>query len=227
MKTFIIIIVIFVFGLIAGGYVYKHFTSGKPKSIQQLSLEQVLSIKELHLVKHTYNDLFFLHRKNDPRKAIRAVVQVPVIVTAYLDLKEVQIIRQHDSVTCIVLPHARLNDPHYLVDQLQVRKTRSFQIHVGRDLYPEVTEHIHSIIGERMDTLRTTAIAHRILAQAEEEGKVYVEELLKSIGRMDIRVTIGESALPLGNRQQDSSDPTARKKVKATLEGIAFGYILW
>ena len=76
------------------------------KSPQQLTLEQVLYIKELHLVKHTYNDLFFLHKKNDKSKAIRAMVQVPVTITAYINLKEIRLVRQNDSIRQIILPHA-------------------------------------------------------------------------------------------------------------------------
>ncbi len=54
-------------------------------------LEEVLVVKELHLVRHNYNDLFFfLHRKNDKTKAIRAIAQVPVTVTAFLNLKDMQ-----------------------------------------------------------------------------------------------------------------------------------------
>ncbi|MEQ8361552.1 MAG: hypothetical protein RH948_01720, partial [Cyclobacteriaceae bacterium] len=32
-------------------------------------LEEVLVVKELHLVRQVYNDIFFLHRKNDQTKA--------------------------------------------------------------------------------------------------------------------------------------------------------------
>jgi hypothetical protein len=98
MKTFISILILgVVTAAFIGGMFYGRFKP-TPPSPQQLTLEQILSIKELHLVKHTYTDLFFLHKHNDPSKAIRAIVQVPVVVTAYLDLKEIKLIKENDSV---------------------------------------------------------------------------------------------------------------------------------
>ena len=99
---------------------------------QPLRLEEILSIKELYLVKHVYQDLFFLHKKNDQSKSIRAIVQVPVEITAKLNLKEIQVIYSHDSVKEVVLPRAHLNAPYYKVDQMVVRETYSFQISFGQ-----------------------------------------------------------------------------------------------
>lgn len=70
----------------------------QPASPQHLTLEQILSIRELHLVKHTYTDLFMLHKQNNPAKAIRAMVQVPVTVTAYLNLKDIELTKSGDSI---------------------------------------------------------------------------------------------------------------------------------
>jgi hypothetical protein len=43
-----------------------------------------------------------------------------------------------------------------------------------------------------MEVMCTMAIANRILRQAEEEGKAYVESLLKAAGREDITIRVGE-----------------------------------
>ena len=184
MKTFPFIVITAL--AFATGYFY-HKSAPNP-SPQQLTLEQILSIKELHLVKHTYNDLFFLHKKNNSNKPIRAIVQVPVTITAYLNLKEAQLIRENDSIKTIVLPHARLNEPNYHVDQMIIRETRSLQVHVGKDMYPLVGDYLKTRITERVDTLRKAAITHRILNQAETEGKEYIESLLNVLGRKDIKV---------------------------------------
>jgi hypothetical protein len=97
-------------------------------------LEQVLSIRELHLVKHTYNDLFFLHRKNDKAKAIRAIVRVPVVVTAHLNLKEIQLVKSGDSIKQIILPRAIVNEPQYHVEKMVLRETRTFPLYAGSDI---------------------------------------------------------------------------------------------
>jgi hypothetical protein len=157
-------------------------------------LEEVLVVKELHLVRHNYNDLFFLHRKNDQTKAIRAIAQVPVTVTAFLNLKDMQWIKRNDSIKQVLLPRAQLNDPSYGVDQMEIKETRGFQIHMGGDLYPQVSKYLSAVIKERVDTIRQRAIQNKILIQAEAEGKQYIEGLLKGIGRPDVKVTFGDDA---------------------------------
>jgi hypothetical protein len=156
---------------------------------QKLTLEQVLYIKELHLVKHTYNDLFFLHKKNDKRKTIRAMVQVPVTVTAYINLREVKIIHAGDTLQEIILPHAVLNEPHYQTDKMIVRETRAIQVYVGKDLYAQVPNYMQQLVNERIALVCTLAVSNQILVQAEAEGKQYIEGLLATLGYQNVRVT--------------------------------------
>lgn len=106
MKTKVIFaILLFAVGALAGILLFRQ-TTQPPETPQRLSLEQILTIKELHLVRHTYQDLFFLHKGNDKNKPMRAIVRVPVTVTAFIDLKEIKIVHEHDSVKQVVLPCA-------------------------------------------------------------------------------------------------------------------------
>jgi hypothetical protein len=215
--TLVVILVAF-----AGGLFYGH-TKLDTAVPSQLTLEQVLSIRELHLVKHTYNDLFFLHKKNDKTKAIRAIVQVPVVISACLNLKEIQFVKQHDSIRQIILPRACLNNPQYLVDQMIVRETRSWQWHVGHDLYPEVSSYLQAAIAGRMDSIGHRAVANRILIQAEEEGKEYITRLLTELGR-------GEIIVRFVDEEWNSRKTTQRKRsVNSTVtqvESIPFGFMM-
>lgn len=158
-------------------------------------LEEVLVVKELHLVRQVYNDLFFLHRKNDKTKAIRAVAQVPVTITAFINLKDMQWVKRNDSIKQVILPKAELNDPNYGIAEMEIKETRGFQFHVGRDLYPQVSTYLSAIIAQRQDTIRQRALDNKILTQAEAEGKQYIEGLLKGIGRQDVQVTFGDASI--------------------------------
>lgn len=185
--------------LIAIGLAVAAFIAGmhyhrfeQPASPQHLTLEQILSIRELHLVKHTYIDLFMLHKQNNPAKAIRAMVQVPVTVTAYLNLKDIDLIKSGDSIRQVILPRAILNEPIYHVGNMVVRETRSFQLHAGKDLYPEVVEYLSTTIATRIDTARYLAESNRILLQAEAEGQEYIAGVLQALGRSDIKVTFND-----------------------------------
>jgi hypothetical protein len=190
-KTLILILALIV-GVLAGTHLQKFFKAPAPVASGQISLEEVLAIKELHLVKHTYRDLFFLHRKNDPEKSIRAIVEVPVTVTSYINLKEIKIIRENDTIRTIILPSARLNAPAYDLDKMAIRKTRSMQFHLGNDLYPEVSSYLQHAIVQRIDSISNVAVRNQILEQAEAEGKEYIESVLKGIGRDNVRVTFGD-----------------------------------
>lgn len=153
-----------------------------------LKLEEILSIKELHLVKHQYADLFFLHVKNNPDKPVRAIAVVPVNVSAYINLKEMELIKSGDSIIEIVLPRAKLNKPSFELDRLEIRRTRGFTLHAGKDLYPEVSIYMKEIIAGRVDSISAIAKRHNILEQAELEAKAYVVGLAQAAGRADIIV---------------------------------------
>ncbi|HRG07045.1 MAG TPA: hypothetical protein PLJ08_00595 [Cyclobacteriaceae bacterium] len=77
MKTIKQLIPLITVGLTVAAFVAGMFYSRleNPRPIEQLTLEEILSIRELHLVKHTYTDLIFIHRHNNPAKAIRANCQ--------------------------------------------------------------------------------------------------------------------------------------------------------
>jgi hypothetical protein len=187
----IIIALALIAGPFVGAYLFIEINTPPPQTAQ-LKLEEILSIKELHLVKHTYNDLFFLHRKNNPTKPVRAVAQVPVSITGYINLKDIKIIRVNDTIRKVILPKAHVQEPNYAVDQMVITKTRSFQLHAGADLYPEVTQYLKAVLNERKDSVRNLAIRNHILEQAEAEGKDYIESLLKAVAREDVVVTFND-----------------------------------
>lgn len=182
-------------GVIAGTVIYPIYNRVFQKSYSpaQLRLEEILSIKELHLVRHRYTDLFYLHRKGHPTKPVRAIAQVPVTVTAFIDLKQIRLVKSNDSIRGVILPKAVLEAPHYQMEKMVVTKTRSFQLHAGKDLYPEVSTYLQQTISERMDSIKNIAIENHILLQAETEAKAYVETLLKAIGRPDITVMVSDT----------------------------------
>jgi hypothetical protein len=186
------IAMLFVIAAFFGGLFFQRKPA--PAAPQKLTLEEILSIRELHLVKHTYQDLFFVHRKNDRKKAIRAVVQIPVTITAHLNLKDIDLVYTGDSLRKIILPAATLGEASYEVYRMNILETRGFQVHAGKDLYPAVIGYFGDIIDNRVDSTRMLAMANRILVQAEAEGKMYVEDMLKTLGRADIQVTFDNDA---------------------------------
>ena len=179
-------------GFLIGYWLLRPPAAPTPDRLQQLTLEEILSIKELHLVKHTYTDLLFLHKDNNPTKPIRAIAQVPVTVTAFLDLKDVELIKSHDTLRAVVLPRAQLNAPNYEINQMKVRQTRHFQLHAGKDQYPVVGRYFQAVVATRIDSLQQSAMALKILHQAEQEAVAYVQQWLRILHHPEVTVTLVE-----------------------------------
>lgn len=116
------------------------------------------------------------------------MVQVPVTITAYINLKEMRYEMNGDTVVGIILPRARMQIPHYHLDSMMIHQTRAYQVHLGKDLYPQVTRYLRTQISSRIDSIRSIAKSNHILTQTETEGKVWIEWFLNSIGRGEIRV---------------------------------------
>lgn len=182
------------------------FRTSAGRDASAARLEEILVIKELHLVRHHYTDIFLFHRQNDKSKSVRAIAKVPATITAFLDLRQAKWIKRNDSIKEVQLPHAQLDEPNYKLDQMIVEQTRSLQIHIGNDLYPRISQYLSRIVAERADTIRQLAINNNILLQAETEGKQYLEELLEGIGRKDVNVTFGDFGSAKTVIVKDNSD---------------------
>ena len=187
------IIIAVLAGVVVIANLYFTFRTKFQEPVAGMKLEEVISVKELHLVKHHYNDQFYLHRKNNPEKAVRAIADIPVTVTAYIDLKAVKVIRSNDSIKQIVLPRAKMIDPQYHISELQVKKTRSFIFYVGKDLYPEVANYLKDNLASRAAVIKERAVSNNIILQAETEAKLYVESLLRATGHPNVAVVYSKT----------------------------------
>lgn len=111
-----------------------------------------------------------------------------------------------------------------------IRKTHRFQIHAGKDLYPEVGIYLSEILQERIDTVRNLAVANLILVQAETEGKAYIESMLMAAGRSDIKVMFGDEAIDRTTIQFHSDEQretmvSSHVHASRQVEETSFGFI--
>ncbi len=153
----------------------------KPGTGSLAKLEEIKKIKELHLVKHNYQDISFIHRKSDPSKAVRAILVMPVSVTGYIDLEQIEVVHNEDSIERIILPDPILGDPNFYVDKMEIRSVRDFQIHIGRDLYSEVLEYFKKLAVSRKDSIRKLSISNGLLTETRNESRKYVLSLLNGL----------------------------------------------
>ncbi|MBM3176554.1 MAG: DUF4230 domain-containing protein [Bacteroidetes bacterium] len=168
------------------------FGSAKSKANPEgrIHLHEITEIKELHLVKHRYTDLFFLHKKNNPEKPIVAIVQIPVTITAYVDLRGIIISENFKEETLVLIPKAKVGQPTYEIEKMSIRETGNFSVQVGTRHYPLVVESIQDQINQRKDSLVRIAVANKIIEQTETGAKSWIENFLKSAGHKNVTVKI-------------------------------------
>lgn len=150
----------------------------------------------LHLIKHLYQDYCLIHRKNDTRKAVKAIAIIPVEISAYIDLKTMEIQMEGDSVKTIVLPPPKIDDPNYRVDSMKVIEVRSSFMHLGGDLYTKVTEQIRDIVQRRKADLLQTSVKNNIIGQTKIEARNYIQDLLQSLQWGYVDVVFADSGSP-------------------------------
>ncbi|WP_298539969.1 DUF4230 domain-containing protein [uncultured Aquimarina sp.] len=182
-----------IIGASVGIVIYKKYFD--PPRSDRATLEKILKIKELHLVKHVYEDMFFLHRKNNPNKSVRAIAQVPVEINGFINLNDAKIIKKSDSVHHIQLPSPQIDEPNYQIDKMIVKSVKKFQFHMGSDLYSDVLKYVQEIVDKRKESIKQKAIKRNILKQTEEEAIVYFKSILLGFDMEHIDVVIDQSVV--------------------------------
>lgn len=186
-KNTLIAILASTLGAIIGIFVFKQFFN-KTRA-DRAKLEQVIITRQLHLVKHIYEDTFFLHKKDDPGKNVQAIAQVPVYVSAFINLDDVEFDYTSDStLSKITIPRAELDSINYLLDQVEIKPVRKFKITIGGNPYIRVLDYISSIAKRRKDRIMVKAVNRGILTQTEQEAKSYITSILASLKLENVQV---------------------------------------
>jgi hypothetical protein len=202
-KNLIIVLLALILGSLLGAFLHKKFTKKGPESVA--IFEEIIEQRKLHLIKHIYQDICYIHRKNDTRKAIKAIAIIPVSISAFVDLEKMEIQMAGDSVKSILLPPPEIDDPNYQVDSMKVIQVKSALIHIGKDLYTKVTEQIRDIVQERKREVLETSSQYDILGQTRTEAIEYFTSLLKNLNMGHVEVSFSD--------QQDAAAPQAKPRM--------------
>lgn len=166
-------------GIIGGMTIQKRFLKDKPNDLAVF--KEIVRVRELHLMNYTYQDIFFLHKNNDQNKQIKAISIVPVEVSAYINLKEIQLNYHNDTLVEIRLPEPVIKEPNYMFDNMTIKNVSSFQIYIGKNLYVEVAKHISEIMARRKYKIEQIATAQGIIENTKTEATLYIESILKGL----------------------------------------------
>jgi len=181
--------------LFIGGMIAKKFYDKKTRRGDMEMINQIKTVKELHTISCLFDDLVFIHRKDDPSKSLWAILKIPVEVSAYTDLEKVDYIIKNDTLTEIVLPNAVLSDPNYQLDKSTAIKVRSFQFHIGSNNYVNTINIIKERIKEGKISINQRAVEHGILKQADQEAEKYFQTLMSLFGKKNVQISFANNKL--------------------------------
>lgn len=137
-----------------------------------INITEIRKIKQLHLVKHVYEDVILMHKGDDTTKTIQAIITVPVEISGYVDLEKCSL----DSLSKeLVVPAPQLTEPQYSTPNAR---------HVRRVFSGKPADYINRYA--KMLTARKTLIverakANKILENTREECENYFEQFFKSM----------------------------------------------
>jgi len=223
-KTIVIVLLSLVIGVIGGVFVHKQFEKPAPSDIAKF--KEIIKIKELHLLKHTYQDLTFIHKKNDTSKSLKAVALVPVDISAFIDLTQMHIEYCNDTISKIILPQPQMTDPNYQIDKMEVKKIKTFQVHIGKDLYSEVLNYLKDIVARRKNAIIQLSVENGIIKETKEGAQEYITSLLKGLNIHSVPIEFKTTeSLSTETTPPLSTDTTSTKAFYLNTKDLPLAYI--
>ena len=147
--------------------------------------KEVVLKRKLHLVEYKYQDVIFIHKKDNEKKKLLMIIKYPVSVSASVDLKGFK----RDSINkTITLPVPILEEPELdlISEETEIKAVRNgFLVSFGgarADL-------LNSLISRMRDSRNRIIIdagKRGIIKQASSEAKGFIEDLLFHFSKEEI-----------------------------------------
>ncbi|MGM0579342.1 MAG: hypothetical protein ACQETL_01590 [Bacteroidota bacterium] len=74
------------------------------KYLEEAQVKEVILQQDFHGAKVVLNDVYFVHRRNKPNRPIIAYYEIPVEISAFVDLKDMVVRSDNDQNITILLP---------------------------------------------------------------------------------------------------------------------------
>lgn len=150
---------------------------------------EIKKIKNLHLVKHTIQNILFLHKENNPEKSVHAVVKTKCIVSCYINLEEAEFIKENDMLVKIILPEPALADPFFDINGLEVGKVSEVNFTwFKNNAAVSWLNDFKSLLVQEKEKSKKTAINNGILDDAKQQAIAYVNGIMNVTGNKDVLI---------------------------------------
>jgi len=149
------------------------------KYLEEAQVKEVILQQDFHGAKVVLNDVYFVHRRNKPNRPIIAYYEIPVEISAFVDLEQMVVSSDGNQNITILLPDPKLDDPNFKWNQAEFESLRVLDL--GITLFENRMEaamkEIKEIEAERKDKITQAAINSGIL----ELTKLQLSEVFEAI----------------------------------------------
>lgn len=135
------------------------------KYLEESQVKEVILQQDFHGAKVVLNDVYFVHRRNKPNRPIIAYYEIPVEISAFVDLKEMVIESDENQNITILLPDPKLDVPNFKWDQAEFESLRVLDLDVTlfENRMEAAINEIKEIEAERKDKITQAALNSGIL----------------------------------------------------------------
>mgnify|MGYP003111254666 CR=1 FL=1 len=149
------------------------------KYLEESQVKEVILQQDFHGAKVVLNDVYFVHRRNKPNRPIIAYYEIPVEISAFVDLKEMVVSSDDDQNITILLPDPKLDVPNFKWDQAEFESLRVLDLDVTlfENRMEAAMNEIKEIEAERKDKITQAALNSGIL----ELTKLQLSEVFEAI----------------------------------------------
>lgn len=149
------------------------------KYLEESQVKEVILKQDFHGAKVVLNDVYFVHRRNKPNRPIIAYYEIPVEISAYVDLNEMVIESDDNQNITILLPDPKLDVPNFKWDQAEFESLRVLDLDVTlfENRMEAAMKEIKEIEAERKEKITQAALNSGIL----ELTKLQLSEVFEAI----------------------------------------------
>ncbi|ADR21801.1 hypothetical protein MATR_05660 [Marivirga tractuosa] len=149
------------------------------KYLEEAQVKEVILQQDFHGAKVVLNDVYFVHRRNKPNRPIIAYYEIPVEISAFVDLKDMVVSSDDDQNITILLPDPKLDVPNFKWDQAEFESLRVLDLDITlfENRMEAAMKEIKEIEAERKDKITQAALNSGIL----ELTKLQLSEVFEAI----------------------------------------------
>jgi hypothetical protein len=149
------------------------------KYLEEGQVKEVILQQDFHGAKVVLNDVYFVHRRNKPNRPIIAYYEIPVEISAFVDLEQMVVSSDGNQNITILLPDPKLDVPNFLWDKAEFESLRLLDLDITlfENRMEAAMQEIKEIEEARTEKIMQTALKSGII----ELTKLQLSEVFEAI----------------------------------------------